>query len=100
MHFDIRIFLRDGHALPMLPAKGLMKVHDTVRYFSEDGPAEVQFTDGSPFTLSTIPGDQTFELIRPGSFFCKCFITPPGAKRVGWSKTEVPQSGGDHDVRP
>ncbi len=22
------------------------------------------------FTLTTIPGDQTIELIRPGSFFC------------------------------
>lgn len=101
---DIEIRLTDGHAFPVLPVPGLMEVGDTVRYFSKDGAARVEFTDASPFgndAPDSVPGGETRTLTVGGIFFCKCFVTPPGNKlEIGWFEGEEPQSGGDHDVKP
>jgi hypothetical protein len=101
-HHDITINLQNGHAVPAIPAAGVIQVGDTVSYSSPDGKVRVVFEDGagSPFgdrRPDVVHGSETRTFRKVGTFFCKCFITP---HEVGWFDGETPQSGGDHDVKP
>ena len=105
-HHDITINLTNGHAVPVLPPGGTLRVCDTVKYSSPDGKVRVVFeTNGSPFRdqLPDIVHDEVRTVQKAGVFSCKCFITPSApadAPEVGWFAGEGAESGGDHDVKP
>jgi len=97
-----------GHAVPKLPPNG-MQLGETVHYFSNDGDVIVVFLDnGSPFRDSNdneiravTSASPPLKLVKPNTnpgFICKCFITPPSGRTVGWSPNSL-QSGGNHVVR-
>lgn len=97
---EIKISLVNGtHAVPDLKNR-IMRVGETVRYFSDHGAVTLVF-ESSPFKgpADIVQGNQTLTLERVGVFFCKCFITTADGT-FGWHLNEVPESGGDHDVRP
>jgi hypothetical protein len=104
---------KDGkkHAVPDIPNP--MHIEDTVHYSSPDGEVTIQFRDDngvpspSPFLnpdgsekIDISSNEPPIRLSKKGTFFCHCFITPPGLKtRIGWDKLNSPQSGGNHNVQ-
>jgi hypothetical protein len=105
----------DGpHAEPRnLPP--FMHQEETVHYRSKDDAVRIVFQDldfseahrpfHSPFldsngkeVLSISSNDAPIKASNMGIYFCHCFITPPGGKEIGWSKTS-PNSGGNHVVK-
>lgn len=94
----------DVHAVPSLH-KTIARVGDTLRY--DTSPPGLQFRiefPGSPFTdvpVRVIEDREPRELVAQGRFFWKCFLrNPDNNKLVGWFSGEIPESGGDVDVRP
>jgi|SRR6185436_9226415 len=93
--------LPDGSvlAVPDIPP---MNVGDFVTYLSSDGIATVIFdTNGSPFggDSDMLVSGERRQLVKAGTFFCKCFIKPNGQPAIGWSEKNQ-GSGGDHEVKP
>ena len=101
------------HAVPDIPAH--IKLGKTVHYSSPDGEVTIEFRDDnsspslSPFLnpngsekIDISSNEPPIKLSKPGTFFCHCFITPPGkakADRIGWDKLNSPKSGGNHVVQ-
>lgn len=92
------------HAKPSVE-KTIARVGDTIRY--DTTPPNLSFRvefPGSPFTnvpVRVIEDRNPYELVAEGRFFWKCFLRrPDDDKLVGWFFGEVPESGGDVDVRP
>jgi hypothetical protein len=92
------------HAVPS-PNTTIARVGDTIRY--DTTPPDLQFRvefPGSPFRdvpARVIEDREPRELVAEGRFFSKCFLKPPDNNEfVGWRSDEVPESGGDVDVRP
>lgn len=101
------------HAVPRnIP--GIVHVGETVHYRSKDGSVRITFDDvdstgqssfRSPFLDSTgsekrsiSSTDAPIAASNKGNFFCRCFITPPGGKEIGWGPNSL-LSGGNHVVR-
>ena len=88
------------HAVPEIPKGGDLHVDDTVRYFSNDGTTRVEFCTPFGDPEIVVNDGEIRTLTTAGRFFCKCFLTLPNGRRIGWRPNEVPESGGEHDVRP
>jgi hypothetical protein len=90
---DITINLVNGvDAVAQVPAG--MKVGDTVRYISPDGKVTIKFTADSPFLdesgtpVLTISDSQPHMLQKEGGFDCRCSLTLPNGKSVGWPASD------------
>jgi hypothetical protein len=98
---DNEIVIRfDGKTVnPSPPLQG-MNPGETVRYSSPDGKVRIEFKDnGSPFRETVIEDRQIVKVQNvPGKFRCRCFVTLPGGKTVGWDEKNPDLSGADHDV--
>jgi hypothetical protein len=98
---EITIELQSGNAVP--PKSILdMQVGQTVRYTSPAGKVRIVFPNLSPFrndnqTMTEVRDSEIAELVSPGTFTCRCFITLPDGKEVGWDALHT-NSGGDHKV--
>jgi hypothetical protein len=93
---EITINLRGGNALAPDPMPA-MKVGETVRYTSPSGKVRIVFPSSSPFPISEVNDSQIVTLATDGEFKCRCFITPPNGKEVGWDPDHT-DSGGNHKV--
>jgi hypothetical protein len=98
---EITINLRGGNALAPDPMPA-MKVGETVRYTSPSGKVRMVFPDPSPYrtdskTMNEVLDSEIVTLTSDGEFTCRCFITPPNGKEVGWDP-QHPDSGGVHKV--
>ena len=94
----------DIHAVPSSHTT-IAQVGDTLQY--DTNPPGLPFRveiPGSPFTtvpVLVIEDREPRELVAEGRFFWKCFLQRPRDKKfVGWVSGEIPESGGDVDVRP
>src|SRR5438105_4239376 len=94
-HYDIELHLDGENAMPGVVPDLL--VGDTVRYFSNDGKASVNFAGGSPFQEQLIGDDEIVVVQNAGTFRGQCFITKDHEK-FGWKKDPSP-SGADHQVK-
>src|SRR5437879_1376206 len=108
-HHEIKIILttdKEGkrHAVPQLPASGVMNKGDTVHYSSDDGDVRVEFLAGSPFDTNVMTNSDVKELKQPGKFHCGCSIRLKDDPEVtvGWHSPEPVggPSGGVHNVGP
>ncbi|HEV3037363.1 MAG TPA: hypothetical protein VHA33_06220 [Candidatus Angelobacter sp.] len=87
-------------AIPVIPKE--MNVGDTLTFSSPHGKFRVVIEHGSPFAdpaVIEINDGRELALKKEGTFFCKCFVKPPGMSEIGWSKND-PESGGFCGVGP
>jgi len=103
-HKIVLTLTNDIHAVPSSQTT-FAKVGDTLQY--DTSPPDLGFRvefPGSPFTnvpVRVIEDREPRKLIAEGRFFWKCFLRrPDDNKLVGWVSGEIPESGGDVDVRP
>ena len=85
---EITINLQGGNALGPDPMPA-MKVGETVRYTSTSGKVRMVFPGSSPYrtesqTMNEVLDSEIVTLTSDGEFKCRCFITPPNGKEVGW----------------
>ncbi len=95
-------FVAGTHAIPNIPAPGVMGIGDTVQYTSAGRSFRVEFPNGSPFSENGQPRIQItdsalYKVQVKGNFQSRCFITI-GSTEVGWAPGKIPESGGVHNV--
>lgn len=98
-HYEIKIHLVRGVSVKS-DASPVLRVGDTVRYFSPDGEARVVFPSGSPYAVSKVQDTHNHTVKKTGHFRYECYVTPAGkTQEIGWDP-ENPKAGGEHEVVP
>ena len=100
--YTVELVMRDGYVEELQPLPPDLKVGDQVRYESDYGDVQIDFTSASPFTDKLITDSNYHTIVSDGQYVGRCYITGSDGTLYKYSErrggSNICTSGGNGPV--